>query len=190
MSIQEGFGPVGRSYATADNPLAGVVTDPQPAWYVVQAKRHRERIAQNYLAERDIRSYLPQIVQWPRPAVGSDIAPMFPGYLFVHAVLANEFMRITWTPGVKAFVCFGGFPASVDDAVIEFLRSREDPDGLIRCYGGVREKSEVRIIRGPFRGLTAIVEERLPARERVRVLMDLLQRTTPVELPERWVARV
>jgi transcription antitermination factor NusG len=110
-----------------------------------------------------------------------------PGLLFVFTDLAEQFSQIVWAPGVKAFVSLGGGPVSVNEGIIEFLRGREGPDGLIRCNQGFSESSEVRIVHGPFRGLTAIVEERLPARERVRVLMELLQRTTRVELPERWV---
>jgi transcription antitermination factor NusG len=159
----------------------------QVAWYVLQTHRHRERVAQVFLAERAVASYLPLIVQWPRPAVGSAIAPMFPGYLFVVAGLASDFTRIAWAPGVKEFVRFGDGPASVDESVITFLRSREGADGLIRCQEGVREGTEVRITHGPFRGLTAIVEQRLPARERICVLMNLLQRATRVQLPEKWV---
>jgi transcriptional antiterminator RfaH len=168
----------------------GVDNHGSPAWYVVQTKRHRERAAQEYLKDRGVSSYLPQIVQWPPPAVGSAIAAMFPGYLFVYCALAEEFVRISWTPGVKEFVRFGGTPAAVDSSIIDYLRGREGSDGLIRCREEIAERSEVRITRGPFRGLTAIVEQRLPARERVRVLMELLQRTTVVELPERWLARI
>lgn len=161
----------------------------QRGWYVLQTKRHRERIAQRYLEEIGVSSYLPRILQWPRPAVGSAVVPMFPGYVFVHATLREDFTRIIWTPGVKAFVSFGGAPAEVDQGIIEFLCSRQGPDGLVRCASPIHEGSEIRIVAGPFRGLTAVVEQRLPARERVRVLLDLLQRPTRVELPERWIAR-
>jgi len=159
-------------------------------WYVVQTKRHREQFAHASLRDIGIPSYLPRIVQWPRPAVGSEIAPMFPGYLFVQAAFPDDFYRVAWTPGVKAFVTFGGLPTPIAPEAIDFLRSREGPDGIIRCGSGLSEACEVRIIRGPFQGLTAIVTQRLPARERVRVLMDLLRRDTPVELPERWVSRL
>jgi len=171
------------STTAATEPLAG-------AWYVVQTKRHREPVAQRLVEEHGVRSYLPRIVQWPRPAVGSAIAPMFPGYLFVYLSAAAEFYRVSWTPGVKAFVTFGGLPATLDAAAIDLLRTREAPDGLIRCGHEFAARSEVRITNGPFRGLTAIVEHHLPARERVRVLMDLLQRQTPVELPEQWVRQL
>lgn len=159
----------------------------QAVWYVLQTNRHKEEFAQVSLKRRDIATYLPRIVLWPRPAVGSAIAPMFPGYLFARVSLVEDFSRFSWTPGVKAFVSFGDGPAPIDASAIEFLKKREGPDGLIRCGTIVDDGSEVRIVNGPFRGLTGIVERRLPARERVCVLIDLLQRQTRVELPERWV---
>lgn len=157
------------------------------AWYVLRTQPHRERVAEQFLAERSVASYLPRMAPWPGPVQGAGIRPIFPGYLFVHTVLIEAAVRIMRTPGVKEFVRFGGEPASVDETVIAFLRAREGPDGLIRCDHGVRKDSEVRIVQGPFRGLTAIVEERLPTRQRIRVLMEILQRTTRVELPEKWV---
>ena len=157
------------------------------AWYVLRTQPHRERVAEQFLAERHVASYLPRMAHWPGPALGAAIRPIFPGYLFVCAVLTDAAVRIMRTPGVKEFVRFGAEPASVDESVIAFLRAREGPDGLIRCDQGARTDSEVRIVQGPFRGLTAIVEERLPARQRIRVLMEILQRTTRVELPEKWV---
>lgn len=161
-----------------------------PTWYVVETQRHREPVARAVLAERGIVSYLPFVEHWPRPAVGAAIGPMFPGYLFVHTALDEQAHRIMRTNGVKAFVCFGGGPVPLMEDVIHFLRSREDPDGVIRCGRLDTDGTSVRIVNGPFRGLTAVVTERLPARERVRVLMDILQRQTAVELPEKWVRRI
>ena len=161
----------------------------ETAWYVCQTNRHKEGTAHMYLGERGICTYLPRIVQWPRPAVGSAVAPMFPGYLFCLLDLANDFQRVSHTPGVRSLVGFGGGPVPIDGEVVQYLRNREGPDGLIHCPRPTPGSSEVRIVNGPFRGLTAIVERYLPARERVRVLMDILQRTTCVELPERWVRR-
>jgi len=155
-------------------------------WYVLQTNRNKERLAQVALAQRGVRSYLPRIAQWPRPAVGSAIAPMFPCYLFVHLDLTCC-AAVGWTPGVKSFVSFGGGPVPLDAAVIDFLRQREGADGLIHCGEPVPGVSDVRIVNGPLRGLTAVLERHMPARERVRVLVDILQRQTPVELPERWV---
>lgn len=157
-------------------------------WYVVETKRHRERLVRCKLEEVGIPSYLPRILEWPPPRVGSPIAPMFPGYVFARP-LPEALPRVCWTPGVKALVHFGDTLATIEAAAIDLLRGREGPDGLVQCGTPIAEGSTVRIVRGPFRGLTAVVEERLPARERVRVLMDFLQRSTPVEIPERWLGR-
>lgn len=159
------------------------------AWYVVETKRHREQVAGAFLAQEGIVSYLPRIAQWPRPAVGSDVVPLFPGYLFVRVALEAQYQRVTRMVGVKTFVSFGGLPLPLADDTIDTLRRREGPDGLIR--GGCSDDpTEVEVIDGPFRGLTAVVEQRLSARDRVRVLMHLLQRQASVELPERWVKAI
>jgi len=157
----------------------------QTDWYVLQTNRNKERLAQAALTQRGLSSYLPRIVQWPAPAVGSPVAPLFPGYLFVY-LGPDDCARVSWTPGVRSFVHFGGGPASIDASAIAFLRSREASDGLIHC-DPLPASQSVRIINGPFRGLTAVIERRLPARERVRVLMQILRTDTPVELPARWV---
>jgi transcriptional antiterminator RfaH len=159
------------------------------AWYVVETKRHREQVAGAFLAQEGIASYLPRIAQWPRPAVGAEVAPLFPGYLFVRVALEHQYQRVTRMVGVKTFVSFGGFPVPLTDDAIDGLRRREGPDGLIRSPLGI-DGAEVEVVDGPFRGLTAVVEQRLTARDRVRVLMHMLQREASVELPGRWVKRV
>jgi len=142
-------------------------TEPE-AWRVVTARRYREAVARVRLAAQGLETYLPLLRRWPRPPVGSDVGPLFPGYVFVRAEGAH-FHLITRTPGVSGLIVFGGEPARLDDAMIDFLRSA------------------VRITDGPWRGLAAILEHRVSARERVLVLLNILQRQTRVEMPETWV---
>jgi transcription antitermination factor NusG len=160
--------------------------DQMTGWFVVHTKRHRERLAQAHLGQAGMEAYLPLLLQWPRPAVGSDVGPMFPSYVFVHATIPDDFYRITRTTGVHGFVMFGSVPAPVDPSAIDFFRSREGKDGVIRAEPFPAGR-EVQIISGPLRGLVAVVEQRLGGRQRVRVLLDILQRQTAVEMPERWV---
>lgn len=158
-------------------------------WFVVRTKRHRERLAEARLAQIGLEAYLPLLLQWPRPAVGSDVGPMFPSYVFVQATMPDDFYRISRTAGVHGFVTFGSAPAPIDASAVAFFRSREGVDGVIRSDPLPRGR-EVQITNGPLRGLVAVVEQRLTGRQRVRVLLEILQRQTPVEMPERWVRQV
>jgi transcriptional antiterminator RfaH len=110
---------------------------------------------------------------------------MFPCYLFL-CVAPRDFCRVGRTAGVRGFVNFGGVPAWLDEAAIEFLRAREGLDGVIRG-NPLPPGAQVMIGDGPLRGLVAVIERRLTARQRVLVLLDILQRQTRVEIPEKWI---
>lgn len=137
------------------------------------------------LAREGIATYLPLLRQWPRPAVGSDVGPMFPGYVFCQP-LPEQLGAVTSCCGVGRLVTFGDGPARVGQEVVAYLRSRAGADGVIQIDPVVAGR-EVTITEGPLRGLVAVVERRLSARQRVLVLLDLLQRQTRVELPECWL---
>jgi transcription antitermination factor NusG len=155
-------------------------------WRVVQTQRHKERVAGARLAQCGLENYVPLLRQWPRPVVGSEVGPMFPGYIFVRSA-TEDFHRVMRTPGVRAFVAFrDGDPASLDDSVIAFLRSREQADGVISAEP-LPSGSAIAITDGPLRGVVAVLERRLTGRQRVLVLLEILQRETRVELPDRWV---
>lgn len=137
------------------------------------------------LGREEIPVYLPLIREWPRPAVGSDVVPMFPGYLFCQPEL-QQVDRVAATNGVAGFVRFGDRPAAVPPEVIGYLRSRAGADGIITLDRDVAGR-QVTITDGPLRGLPAVVERRMTGRQRVLVLLDLLHRPTRVELPDRWL---
>jgi len=159
-------------------------TDETP-WWVVQTHRHKERAAQVQLEREGLATYLPLLRQWPRPAVGSDVGPMFPCYLLVRAA-PELFHHIGRTPGVHGLVSFGGEPAPLAASVVALLRAREGCDGIV-APTPLPPGAEVEITQGPLQGVVAVLEQRLTARQRVRVLLDLLQRRTRVEMPEQWV---
>jgi transcription antitermination factor NusG len=158
-------------------------------WYAVQTKWRREAITAAILRQQGMDTYAPRTREWPPPAVGRSIVPLFPGYIFVQAHLPFDHYCVMRTIGVRSFVGTADGPVRIDPAALEFLRRREDGDGVIHCGSPTTHPVEVEILKGPFRGLKAIVEERLPTRERIRVLLQILQREVPVEIPERWVRR-
>jgi transcription termination factor NusG len=171
--------------ARNDSRPYGGASSGNDGWIVVQAKRHKERAVQVNLAREGIPSYLPLLRQWPRPAVGADVGPMFPGYVFCQPA-PEQLGLVSSRCGVLRLVNFGEGPARVGPEVVAYLRSRAGADGVI-SIDPVAAGQEVTITDGPLRGLAAVVERRLTARQRVLVLLDLLQRQTRVELPERWL---
>ncbi len=152
---------------------------------VVHAKRHRERAVQAHLERDGVPAYLPLLRQRPRPAVGPEVAPMFPGYVFCQPA-PNQLHGVSMCSGVAHLVAFGDGPAQVGAEVVAYLRARAGADGVIDLLPSIAGR-EVTITDGPLRGLPAVVERRLTGRQRVLVLMDLLHRRTRVELPERWL---
>jgi transcriptional antiterminator RfaH len=173
MSARDDSCPYGGASSSRDN------------WMVLRTKRHRERSVHASLLREGVPAYLPLVREWPRPAVGADVVPMFPGYVFCQPPPA-QLDRVAATNGVAGFVRFGDRPASVPPEVIGYLRSRASGDGIISLdleFAG----RQVTITDGPLRGLPAVIERRMTGRQRVLVLLDLLQRPTRVELPDRWL---
>jgi len=107
----------------------------------VRTKRYDEDRARSNLERTGLATYLPKVSRRPRPAVGSAVAPMFPGYVFVQADTPQKQRRVMRTPGVADVVRGGdGEPATVPNTVIEVLQQREGPDGLIGTLPGESDR--------------------------------------------------
>jgi len=87
----------GSSACTPSTELLGA------AWYVVSVKPRRERFAATQLARHGVESFLPRLCMLGPVA---DVRPLFPGYLFARLVLARDWSRVAWTPGVRRLVAF------------------------------------------------------------------------------------
>jgi len=157
----------------------------QRAWYVVRTKPRRERYAQEQLCRRGVETFLPRIVEAPR--VGSDtlIAALFPGYLFAHIDLWQQYTKVIWTPGVRHLVAFGETPTPVDHEVIDFIQGRCGAEGIVSVQPTFRDGDLVRVTQGPMAGLVGVVDGHVSGRYRVHVLMELLRRRTRVTVPVR-----
>jgi len=110
---------------------------------------------------------------------------MFPGYVFCQPD-PIRLSGVASCNGALRLVSFGDAPARVGSEVIAYLRGRAGSDGVIEVNPVVAGRP-VTITNGPLRGLEAVVERRLTARQRVLVLLNLLHRPTRVELPEEWL---
>ena len=138
------------------------------------------------LERRDVAVFLPRIVEYGR----DDIAPLFPGYLFVHIALLEQYYRVVWTPGVRGFVAFGPVPTPVQESVVRFIAASAGEGGVIRLLASFKTGDRVQIRSGPLAGLLAVVQRPCSGRGRVQILLDFLRQGTPVELPVGDVDRV
>jgi transcriptional antiterminator RfaH len=107
---------------------------------------------------------------------------LFPNYLF--ARFDSNFMleKIGCTPSVKFVLRFGERVPAIPDSVIEELQLRLADVGS-QVYTAVpSEGEEVEIAAGAFVGTKARVIHVLPARQRVRILLDVMGRSVTTEL--------
>lgn len=146
----------------------------QPRWYACYTRARQEKKVEALFEHQGIRSYLPlvpllrqwhdrrKIIRWP----------LFDSYIFAHFSL-NSLSHVLSTPGLSTVVRSNGWPAPIsDEEIANMARFVEAlaPTGLqpkqVPLAGGQR----VRIISGPFKGVTGIV---LEIRGRKRVLIGL-----------------
>ena len=115
---------------------------------------------------------------------------VFPGYILVEMLLNDD----TWhavrnTPGVTDFVRSGDKPVPLrPDEVDKILRRMEAEAPQIKVR--FREGQQIRIIEGPFEDFIGTVDVIDADRARVRVLVSMFGRETPVEVDFLQVERV
>lgn len=112
---------------------------------------------------------------------------LFPNYLFARFDAAAHLRHVRSLNGVQTIVQFGGSPALVSSDVIEDLRRHTGQGEICEISEELHEGDVVRLATGAFHGLQAVVTRVLPARERVRVLLEFLGRATEIEVAREGV---
>jgi len=107
---------------------------------------------------------------------------VFPGYILVEMLLTeNSWYVVRNTPGVTGFVGSGNDPTPLrQDEVDKIIKRMEVETPTIKV--GFREGQTVRITDGPFSEFMGTVDEIFLDRGKVRVLVSMFGRETPIEL--------
>ena len=107
---------------------------------------------------------------------------VFPGYVIVEMIVTDDSWYVVRnTPGVTGFVGSGTKPIPLEDQEVKaILRSMGTDEPKVRIDLTVGES--VRITDGPFSDFVGAVEEIYPERQKVRVMVAMFGRETPVEL--------
>jgi transcriptional antiterminator RfaH len=165
------------------------MNDTSKYWFAVYTKPQQEEYAELNLRLRGIATFLPKIVLPKSAKRKKQVVALFPHYLFVRCeIISNEYGAIVWCPGVKRLVSFSGTPAIVDNSIMEFLMAQTGADGLIASRCNVEVGQKVSIDGGPFDGLVGIIQQPPNAQGRVKVLLQLLNRETNVDVPVQFIS--
>jgi transcription antitermination factor NusG len=89
---------------------------------------------------------------------------------------------------VKRMVTFNGTPAIVEESIMAFLMGQAGAHGIISARCNVTVGEQVAINGGPFDGLIGIIQEPPNARGRVKILLELLNRPTKVDVPVQFIS--
>lgn len=156
------------------------------SWAVVMAKPNCEGIAVTNLERQGYECYFPRFLE-ARPGKVAMIKPLFPRYLFV--LVKDVWHSIRGTRGVSYLLHGNDGISRIPDQVIASIKAKEGPNGLIllsenKTLERFTNGDKVKAIDGPFTGIELIYQG-MAAKDRVRVLGDILGSRVPILIEER-----
>ena len=167
--------------------------DKSKSWYVVHTySGYEERVKRNLeqrIRHMDSEGEISQVVipteneievrSGHKQTVSKKILP---GYVLVQMKMSNQSWNIVRnTPGVTGFVGSGSRPVPLRPDEVEQIMKQmtaEEP----RVKVGFKQGQSVRVTDGPFTDFVGIVDEISVGKGKVKVLLSLFGRETPVEL--------
>ena len=152
-------------------------------WYIANIRRGSENLVQTLCARLAVEVYSPRMVV---PKGGrTNLEPLFPSYVFCGVDLeADRIAALQRMPGVK-YLLGSDFPLPVSDSVVGHLKDKVDEWNGGGWFDAFQPSAVVQVAKGPLRGLEAIFQGYVKARERCRILISLLSRPLTVEVDVR-----
>jgi len=163
-------------------------------WYCVHTRPQKEgRIAAVLRETLGVETYFPRLQRRRtiRRVQRIVTGPLFPRYLFCRFEMATQYRAVKYTEDVIDVVSFGRVPAVVSDALIAELKTwAGETIDLITLQPGLRPGDRVAITDGPLRGLEAVIANEMPGRERVAIVLSILERNVQTTINRWQIARV
>jgi transcriptional antiterminator NusG len=188
--------PEGES-APAEKPPAiveSVESGPKMRWYVVHTYSGREArvrdTVERLVQASDINESFGKILvateevaEMKKGKKTVSLRKLFPSYILVEMEMTNEsWSLIENTPGVTHFVGGGTKPFPIPKKEVDRILGRmEKKEGIIPEVPFTIGE-HVNVIDGPFSEFAGIVDEINPERGKLKVLVSIFGRETPVEL--------
>ncbi len=162
------------------------------AWYCLRSQPKHEHIAARHLQMlQETSVFCPRIrfKRSTRQGIVWVTEAMFPSYLFARFDLSSMHRQVRYSPGISAIVHFAGRYPTVGDEIVARLRNQTGEAEVTELNNELSVGDPVKIVDGVFAGLETVVTRVLPAKERVKVLMDFLGRQLETELENCSVLR-
>lgn len=115
---------------------------------------------------------------------------VFPGYVLVEMILTDDSWYVVRnTPGVTGFVGTGAKPIPLmDNEVNSILKHMGIEEAKPKAIYSIGEC--VRVKTGPFQNFTGNIEEVYPDKGKLKVLVAMFGRETPIELDFEQVQKI
>jgi len=157
----------------------------KPEWYCLRTQVKREHIAVAGLEkEEGVDVFCPRVRYQKMTKRGKVwfVEAMFPNYVFARFDWRKSFRLVQSSMGVGGLVHFGQEYPHIDDHIVEELRAQLSDSDLKVFNDALMPGDEVTIAEGPFMGIQAVVKQVLPARMRVKLLLEFLGQPTETEI--------
>ena len=155
-------------------------------WFCIRSKPRSERIAYSHLSKLEgVKVFFPHTRRIRKSrSTGASTQPLFPGYLFAQFNPRDNLRTVNFAHGVSYVVKCQQKAVRVPDEVIAELTNISEGGVLDIVDLPHRVGDEVRIVSGLFRGGEGKIVRLAPARERIKLLFEILGRETEVEISE------
>ena len=164
-------------------------------WYVVHTYSGyeqkarlalKERIRQQKMEHMFTEVLIPSenVIELVRGEKKTTSRKFFPGYMLVKMVLnENTWHLVKSTPKITGFVGNAISPPAVPEEEVARI-TNQMTEGTLKPRPKVQfeEGESVRVVDGPFVNFNGVVEEVKPDKGKLRVLVSIFGRSTPVEL--------
>jgi len=189
MSIE---GPQNSGQEAVSTPTAEA---PEQKWYIVHTQSGFEAKAKAALQERigrfnkqaffgDVLIPVESVVELVKGQKKSTERKFFPGYILVKMNLNDETWHVVkGTPRITGFVGDARNPPALpENEVLRISNQMVEGAKSAKPKYNFKEGDNVRVIDGPFSNFNGTVEEVRPEKSKLRVLVSIFGRATPVEL--------
>lgn len=157
----------------------------EPVWFCLRAEPKREHLAGIALRRRfGIECLSPRLRfrKLTRRGPVWFVEAMFPSYVFAKFAYSSLYRAIESSHGVRGIVRFGNRLATVPESAMTSLQATGDADEIVTVDSSLNIGQPVQFIDGPFQGIEVVITQLLPARERIRVLLEFLGRSVEMEV--------